>query len=113
MEQINSRGQALEEGLDVFISTPFLSDEYLSFNDSFITSTLSAANIVTSNSGYAISAVSSAGLPAYSNSNWYRFSSNAEAFAFSWSISVRIIDRIVSLSFDSVNCFMVLILFVS
>lgn len=83
MEQINSRGQALEEGLDVFISAPFLSDEYLSFNNSFITSTLSAANIVTSNSGYAISAVSSVGLPTYSNSNWYRFSSNAEAFAFS------------------------------
>ena len=69
MEQINSRGQALEEGLDVFISVPFLSNEYLSFNDSFISSTLDMGNIVTSSTGYAISAVSSVGLPTYSNSN--------------------------------------------
>tara|TARA_R110000744_G_scaffold150326_1_gene263494 strand:- start:82 stop:783 length:702 start_codon:yes stop_codon:yes gene_type:complete len=79
MEQINSRGQALEEGLDVFISVPFLSNEYLSFNDSFIASTLSTTNIITSTSAYATEAVSSAGLPSYSNSNWYRFSSNSEA----------------------------------
>ena len=83
MEQINSRGQALEEGLDVFISVPFLSNEYLSFNDSFISSTLDMGNIVTSSTGYAISAVSSVGLPTYSNSNWYRFSSNVEAVASS------------------------------
>jgi len=77
MEQINSRGQALEEGLDVFISVPFLSNEYLSFNDSFTSSTLSTANIVTSTSDYAKEAVSSVGLPTYSNSNWYRFSSGS------------------------------------
>lgn len=40
-------------------------------------------NIVTSSTGYAISAVSSVGLPTYSNSNWYRFSSDARAAASS------------------------------
>lgn len=78
MEQINSRGQALEEGLDVFISVPILSNEYLSFNDSITTSTLSTTNIITSTSSYATEAVSSVGLPNYSNSNWYRFSSVSE-----------------------------------
>jgi len=83
MEQINSRGQALEEGLDVFISVPLLSNEYLSFNDSFTTSTLSATNIITSTSNYATEAVASVGLPTYTNSNWYRFSSGSEIAASS------------------------------
>jgi len=83
MEQINSRGQALEDGLDIFISVPLLSNEYLSFNNSFIPSTLSTTNIITSTSDYATEAVSSVGLPTYSNSNWYRFISGSGASASS------------------------------
>lgn len=76
MEQINSRGQALEEGLDVFISAPFLSGEYVSYGSSFLASTLSTSNISTSTASYATEAVSSVNLPTYSNSNWFRFSSD-------------------------------------
>ena len=68
--QIDDNGIPLVSGLDVLISIPILSNEYLSFNNSFTTSTLSATNIVTSTSSYATEAVSSAGLPNYSNSNW-------------------------------------------
>jgi len=74
--QINDNGIPLISGLDVLISVPILSNEYLSFNDSFTTSTLSTTNIVTSTSSYATEAVSSVGLPNYSNSNWYRFSNS-------------------------------------
>lgn len=80
--QINDNGIPLVSGLDVLISVPILSNEYLSFNNSFTTSTLSTTNIVTSTSSYATEAVSSVGLPNYSNSNWYRFS-NSEAVASS------------------------------
>ena len=76
--QINDNGIPLVNGLDVLISVPILSNEYLSFNNSFTTSTLSTSNIVTSTSSYATEAVSSVGLPNYSNSNWYRFSSVSE-----------------------------------
>ena len=76
MEQINSRGQALEDGLDVFISVPFLSGEYASDGSSFIPSTLSATNISTSTVAYATEAVGLANLPTYSGSGWFRFSSN-------------------------------------
>ena len=74
--QIDDNGIPLVSGLDVLISVPILSNEYLSFNNSFTTSTLSTANIVTSTSSYATEAVSSVGLPNYSNSNWYRFSNS-------------------------------------
>ncbi len=74
--QIDDNGIPLVSGLDVLISVPILSNEYLSFNDSFTTSTLSTTNIVTSTSSYATEAVSSVGLPNYSNSNWYRFSNS-------------------------------------
>jgi len=76
MEQINSRGQALEDGLDVFISAPFLSGEYSSYSSSFIPSTISATNIETSTVSYATEAVGLANLPTYSGSGWFRFSSN-------------------------------------
>lgn len=74
--QINSNGQALEEGLDVFISVPLLSGEYVSYGDSFLASTLSTSNISTSTASYATEAVSSVNLPTYSNSNWFRFTSD-------------------------------------
>ena len=80
--QIDDNGIPLVSGLDVLISVPILSNEYLSFNNSFTTSTLSTTNIVTSTSSYATEAVSSVGLPNYSNSNWYRLS-NSEAVASS------------------------------
>jgi len=76
MEQINSRGQALEDGLDIFMSVPFLSGEYSSYGSSFITSTLSVANIATSTVAYATEAVGLANLPTYSGSGWFRFASN-------------------------------------
>ena len=75
MEQINSRGQALEEGLDVFVSIPFLSEEYLTCNDSFISTTLSTTLISTSSAAYATEAVKAASLPIYVNSDWFRYSS--------------------------------------
>lgn len=76
MEQINSRGQALEDGLDVFISVPFLSGEYSSYGSSFIPSTLSSTNISTSTVAYATEAVASANLPTYTSSGWFRFTSD-------------------------------------
>ena len=76
MEQINSRGQALEEGLDVFVSIPFLSEEYLTCNDSFISTTLSTTLISTSTVAYATEAVTAASLPIYGNSDWFRYSSD-------------------------------------
>jgi len=76
MEQINSRGQALEEGLDVFVSIPFLSEEYLTCNDSFISTTLSTTLISTSSADYATEAVTAASLPIYGNSDWFRYSSD-------------------------------------
>lgn len=77
MEQINSRGQALEEGLDVFVSIPFLSDEYLTCNDSFITATLTTTTpISTSTADYVLEAVNAANLPIYANSEWYSYSSD-------------------------------------
>ena len=74
--QINSNGQALEEGLDVFVYYPFLSGEYVSYGNSFLPSTLSTSNISTSTASYATEAVSSVNLPTYSNSNWFRFTSD-------------------------------------
>ena len=76
MEQINSRGQALEEGLDVFVSIPFLSEEYLTCNNSFIRTTLSTTLISTSTADYATEAVTAANLPIYGNSDWFRYSSD-------------------------------------
>tara|TARA_R110002110_G_scaffold414660_2_gene645489 strand:+ start:191 stop:898 length:708 start_codon:yes stop_codon:yes gene_type:complete len=76
MEQINSRGQALEEGLDVFVSFPFLSDEYLTCNDSFIPTTFTTTLISTSTAEYVIEAVNAASLPIYANSDWFRYSSD-------------------------------------
>ena len=74
--QINDNGQALQDGLDVFISAPFFSGEYVSYGGSFLASTLSNSNISTSTASYATEAVSSVNLPTYSNSNWFRFSSD-------------------------------------
>ena len=76
MEQINSRGQALEEGLDVFVSMPFLSEQYLTCNESFISTTLSTTLISTSTAAYATEAVTAANLPIYGNSDWFRYSSD-------------------------------------
>tara|TARA_R110000737_G_scaffold305072_1_gene312554 strand:- start:69 stop:788 length:720 start_codon:yes stop_codon:yes gene_type:complete len=75
-KQINDNGQALQEGLDVFISVPVFSNEYLSYGESIIATTLSSANIETSTGNYVTEAVSLANLPTYSNSNWFRFSSD-------------------------------------
>ena len=88
--QINSNGQALEEGLDVFISVPFLSNEYLSFNDSFIPSTLSASPIASSGVDYAVESVATAGLPTNSNSDWFRYGSDSETTPVSLDNIIRI-----------------------
>lgn len=96
--QINSNGQALEEGLDVFISVPFLSNEYLSFNDSFIPSTLSVAPIVSSGEDYAIESVATAGLPTNSNSDWFRYGSNETSVPASLDNIIRITSVSSSIS---------------
>ena len=43
LNQINSEGQALQNGLDVFISIPVYAGELLSYGDSFLTLTITGA----------------------------------------------------------------------
>ncbi len=78
--QINDNGQALQRGLDVFISVPILSNEYLSYGDSFVSDTLSTTTIDTSTADYATEAVTSASMPTYSNSNWQRYGSDGTIY---------------------------------
>jgi len=105
MEQINSRGQALEDGLDVFISAPFLSGEYSSYGSSFIPSTLSVENIETSTVAYATEAVALANLPTYNGgSGWFRFSSNGNSqTSVTPPISVDNIIKISSAAIEGVS----------
>ena len=71
-KQINSQGQALQNGLDVFISTPIYEGEYLAYGDAFLTSTLSSASDYASSAAdYATEVISNA--PASNANTWYRY----------------------------------------
>ena len=73
LQQINSEGQALQSGLDVFLSVPVYSGEFLTYNNSFLVQTLSGTPDYNANSEstYAADVISNAP-PTISNS-WYRY----------------------------------------
>ena len=77
--QINSEGQALANGVDVFISIPVYSGEYLAYGDSFLLQTLSGApDYASSTADYAAEVISNA--PAYTANIWYAYHSEGTAY---------------------------------
>tara|TARA_R100000908_G_scaffold9109_1_gene3160 strand:+ start:1840 stop:2571 length:732 start_codon:yes stop_codon:yes gene_type:complete len=74
--QINDNGMPLVSGLDVFVSFPIFGNERLSYNNSFTSDTITAANIEGRTSDYATEVVGAAGLPKFKKSIWYRYSTN-------------------------------------
>lgn len=73
LQQINSEGQALQSGLDVFISVPVYSGEYLTSNNSFLLQTLTGTPDYNANaeSTYAEDVISNA--PPTVLNSWYRY----------------------------------------
>ena len=79
LTQINSEGQALQNGLDVFISAPTYDGEYLAYGDAFLTSTLSsAADYASSAAGYAAEVISNA--PASTEQVWYKYHTESTSY---------------------------------
>ena len=79
LRQINSEGQALQSGLDVFISIPIYEGEHLAYGDSFIASTLSsAADYASSAVGYAAEVISNA--PATTANVWYKYHTESTSY---------------------------------
>tara|TARA_R110000824_G_scaffold326821_1_gene513768 strand:+ start:263 stop:961 length:699 start_codon:yes stop_codon:yes gene_type:complete len=73
LQQINSEGQALQSGLDVFISVPVYSGEFLTYNNSFLLQTLSGTPDYNANSesDYDADVISNA--PPTTSNSWYRY----------------------------------------
>ena len=72
IKQINSEGQAIVSGIDVFMSTPIYSGEYLSYGNSFLLLTISGApDYATSTADYASEVISNA--PPTVLNSWYRY----------------------------------------
>tara|TARA_R110002167_G_scaffold307833_2_gene512416 strand:- start:6057 stop:6752 length:696 start_codon:yes stop_codon:yes gene_type:complete len=79
LTQINSEGQALQCGLDVFISIPVYDGEYLSYGDSFLLQTINgASDYASSTADYASEVISSA--PATNADVWYRYHTEGTSY---------------------------------
>ena len=99
LTEINSEGQALQSGLDVFISIPVYDGEYLSYGDSFIVATMaSATDYASSTVNYASEVISSS--PATDPNVWYRYHTEGTSYpavaAPSSSISILSIPGVIS-----------------
>jgi hypothetical protein len=72
IRQINDEGQALQGGLDVFVSIPVYSGEYLTFGNSFLLQTLTGApDYASSTADYAAEVIDNA--PPTTLNTWYRY----------------------------------------
>ena len=79
VNQINSEGQALENGVGVFIPIPVYSGEYLAYGNSFLLQTLSsAADYASRTSDYAAEVIASA--PASNVNTWYVYHSEGTTY---------------------------------
>ena len=79
LRQINSEGQALQNGLDVFISVPVYDGEYLAYGDAFLTSTLSSAtDYASSAAGYAAEVIANA--PPTIINTWYKYHTESTSY---------------------------------
>ena len=72
VNQVNSEGQALQNGLDVFMSIPVYSGDYLAYSDSFLLQTISSSeDFATTFDGFAAQAIAES--PPLVGNSWYRF----------------------------------------
>jgi hypothetical protein len=79
LNQINSEGQALQNGLDVFISIPVYAGELLSYGDSFLTLTITGApDYASSTLSYDSEVISNA--PATNPNVWYRYHTEGTSY---------------------------------
>ena len=77
IKQINSQGQALSMGCEIFMSIPVYSGEYLAYGDSFLLQTLSGATDTdVTIDAYAEEAISTT--PPSNINQWYRFHTSGE-----------------------------------
>ena len=79
LTQINSEGQALQCGLDVFISIPVYTGEYLSYGDALLTSTLSsAADYASTTVDYDTEVIATA--PPTTSDTWYKYHTEGTSY---------------------------------
>jgi len=79
LTQINSEGQALQCGLDVFISIPVYSGGNLSYGDAFLTSTLSgAADYASTTVDYDTEVIATA--PPTTSDIWYKYHTESTSY---------------------------------
>ena len=79
LQQINSEGQSLRSGLDVFISIPTYDGEYLAYGDACLTSTLSSASDYASSTvDYATEVMANA--PATNAQVWYKYHTESTSY---------------------------------
>ena len=79
LTQINSEGQALQCGLDVFISIPVYTGENLSYGDAFLTSTLSsAADYASTTVDYDTEVIATA--PPTTSDVWYKYHTEGASY---------------------------------
>tara|TARA_R110002020_G_scaffold33846_6_gene102783 strand:+ start:1547 stop:2260 length:714 start_codon:yes stop_codon:yes gene_type:complete len=79
LTQINNEGQALQSGLDVFISIPVYEGQHLAYGDSFIASTLSSApDYASSAVDYATEVIATA--PATTANVWYKYHTESTSY---------------------------------
>tara|TARA_R110002051_G_scaffold105182_1_gene178033 strand:+ start:5993 stop:6706 length:714 start_codon:yes stop_codon:yes gene_type:complete len=79
LQQINSEGQALQSGLDVFVSIPVYSGEYLAYGDSFLLQTLTGAtDTASSATDYAAEVIAS--VPPSNVNQWYKYHTEGTSY---------------------------------
>tara|TARA_R110000824_G_scaffold3074_4_gene14062 strand:+ start:6186 stop:6962 length:777 start_codon:yes stop_codon:yes gene_type:complete len=78
-QQVNSDGQALQKGVNVFMPVPVYSGEYLAYGNSFLLQTLSSApDYASSTVDYATEVIG--GAPASNANRWYAYHSEGTAY---------------------------------
>tara|TARA_R100000655_G_scaffold46846_1_gene83810 strand:- start:1134 stop:1880 length:747 start_codon:yes stop_codon:yes gene_type:complete len=80
-KQINDNGIALVSGLDIYTPLTVFSDEKVSYGSYFISNSISNTLISTNTEAYATQAVSSASLPKFTNSKWYRYGTSGTVYS--------------------------------
>tara|TARA_R110002020_G_scaffold126884_1_gene284860 strand:- start:365 stop:1093 length:729 start_codon:yes stop_codon:yes gene_type:complete len=79
LQQINDEGQALQSGLEVFVSIPVYSGEYLAYGNSFLLQTLTGAtDTASSTTDYAAEVIAS--VPPSNVNQWYKYHTEGTSY---------------------------------
>jgi len=79
LQQINDEGQALESGLEVFVSIPIYSGEYLAYGSSFLLQTIAdTSDYASPAADYAMGVIGNA--PATTTGVWYRYHTEGTSY---------------------------------